>query len=225
MQKTCESVTCRKTEVKRKPTIDMTRSCKAPGSWTAVVVSLTGAPQLRFIDDDGVQCARLAFGMLLQPEVGDTVLVGSDGTTCWILQVLCRTGVPRARIAVPGANCLHIEAPQLSLCGDRTLHLETPKLSLVAASAELRVGVLHGVARSVQFVAGRLQVWAHFLQSCARTISVSADQRMTRVARSDTLEARDLRLSGEQIAELHGRQVRIKADENVLIDGNKILMG
>jgi hypothetical protein len=171
---------------------------------TRLRVSLAGQPQP--VD------ACVAAACLLQPETGDQVLLypvaqsGQAGQRYewWVLSVLQR-GQPTtpAKLSVPGAKAVTLQAPQLSL--------RTERLQLLATTA-------HVVARQLTRVARVFHAVGDIVTETCRTKSVVVTELNSTQAGTELLESKDALM-------LQGAQVMLDAQNTVRIDGKHILMG
>jgi hypothetical protein len=156
--------------------------------------------------------AFVAAACLLQPELGDQVLLYraqqmgdlAQANTWWILSVLQR-GQPAtaAKLSVPGAEAVTLQAPQLSL--------HTERLQVLATTA-------HVVARQLTRVARVFHAMGDIVTEQCRTKAVMVAELNSTQAGTELLESKDALL-------LKGAQVMLDAQHTVRIDGEHILMG
>ena len=156
--------------------------------------------------------AYVAAACLLQPETGDQVLLypvqhldqAALTGKWWILSVLLR-GQPTstAKLSVPGAEAVTLQAPQLSLHAER--------LQVLATTA-------HVVARQLTRVARVFHAMGDIVTEQCRTKAVMVAELNSTQAGTELLESKDALL-------LKGAQVMLDAQHTVRIDGEHILMG
>lgn len=156
--------------------------------------------------------ACVAAACLLQPEPGDQVLLyraqqlgeATQPDKWWILSVLQR-GQPAttARLSVPGANAVTLQAPQLSL--------HTERLQLLATTA-------HVVARQLTRVVRAFHAMGDIVTEQCRTKVVVVEEVNSTQAGTELLESKDAML-------LKGEQVMLDAKKTMRLDGQHILMG
>lgn len=180
---------------------------------------------VRFSNQETLLRAQLASSVLLQPQIGDVVLVALDGQDCWLLSVLQRRANSVAELAIKDAKCTIFESEELRFNALSTLHVRAHTLDLQSENLESRFDKVSIVARVVQAAALRLQLWANLLQSRSRSISVRAEQRITRIAHTDQLYAEEVVVESEELIRSRSRQIVTQAKENVRIDGKQIVMG
>lgn len=189
------------------------------GRWCpATVVALDDGLRVQVAGESVHRVAQMAAGALLQPQVGDTVLLAMHDADCWAVLVLARHAASQtAQLTVPGAATVLLTAPALSL--------QVDELNVSAARTAARLGAVRLSARVLHVVAQRLALWADVIHTQAQSLVLRAEQRVTRIDRVDLLQAGQVLMQGEQLIQLEGRQIQAQAKENVLIDGKRILMG
>lgn len=156
--------------------------------------------------------AGIAAACLLQPEVGDLVLLcktqqlsdGAQDNKWWILSVLQR-GQPAApaMLSVPGADAVSLQAPQLSLCTER-LHVRATTVHVVARQLTRLVNVFHAIGNTVT-------------EQC-RTKTLMVEEVNSTQSGTELRESKDVMM-------LKGSQLMLDAQQTVRIDGKHILMG
>jgi hypothetical protein len=185
------------------------------------------APQLQVqpAGQSQTHVARLAASALLQPQVGDLVLLAWPDGHCWVLSVLERHAGSPARLSVPGASSLALSSPKLQLQADHSLDIQTHRLELQAQHSQLRMGVVKLTARLVQVAAERLCTWAEVIQTRAQSLLVRAEQRVSQIDQVDLLHAGQVLTQADQLMQLKARHLQAKAEETVVVDGKQILLG
>ena len=181
--------------------------------------------QVQIMGQDQAHFAQLAASALLQPEIGDLVLIACGQDHCWLTSVLQRNTVGPAHIGVAHAQSLHLVHPRLHLRGINSLQVHTHSLQVHAEHAQARLGVLKLAARLVQVAAERMCTWAEHIHTQAHSLVVRAEQRVTKVDQVDHLQAGQVMTEAQGLMQLKARHLQAKAKDTVFIDGKQILMG
>lgn len=173
-------------------------SQSTPGLARATVAEVGGPNSYRL--DDGRQACRSA-SCLLQPQQHDQVLVweGDDGA-CYIVSILERTAGSNARLSVPGAEELTLDAPRVSLQADSLIRLISLQNLELCASA----GQLSAVASTINVTA-----LDHLIQSAAQCLG----------------QYENLLLEAKGLARLHAHQMLLSAQHDLRADAERISMG
>lgn len=158
----------------------------------------------RFRTERGTLASR-AFGCLVEPRVGDVVMLGEDDEgRSYILQVL-------ERPTAPGQS----QSAELSLPGCETLSLSSKELSIQGAKA---VAVRSGGDLELASVGGTLRmVAADIVSSAASSIVQLAQHWIGRAAQ--------MSLDASALLRTHGRHHVMTASQEMRIDGERIHMG
>jgi len=181
--------------------------------------------QVQIVGADQPQLAQLAASALLQPDIGDLVLLACSLDQCWLTSVLQRNTVGPAHIAVAHAQSLHLVHPRLHLQGTHSLQMHTHSLQVHAEHAQVQLGVVKLASRLVQVATERLCTWAEHIHTQAHSLVVRAEQRVTKVDQVDHLQAGQVMTEADGLMQLKARHLQAKAKDSVFIDGKQILMG
>lgn len=173
------------------------------GAWSDATV-------LHIDSNDGVRAryqlnnsaqAELAAGCLLQPEIGDTVLLYRNHTgEFFITQVLRCVGAATARISVPGASKMLLEQNEIALF----------------AANKLRLTSLRHI--DLTAIAGDVTIEAKNLFSAIREQWIEHAQHRISKAVSHMLEATGL-------LRLHSEQGLMTAKKDLKVDAERISIG
>jgi len=174
---------------------------------------------------DQPQFAQLAASALLQPEIGDLVLLARSLDQCWLTSVLQRNTVGPAHIGVAHAQSLHLVHPRLHLQGTHSLQIHAHSLQVHAEHAQVQLGVVKLASRLVQIATERLCTWAEHIHTQAHSLVVRAEHRVTKVDQVDHLQAGQVLTEAEGLMQLKARHLQAKAKDSVFIDGKQILLG
>lgn len=204
----------------------------------------------RAIDDDAAPQdlrAQLAPSCLLQPEIGDVVLLclapempstavrnGTHALPCrqHILAVLSRVDAAQSSVMLPGgvrfatqAGSLRVEGHEIELAASAALKARTPQLTIEAVRGDLRFGHANASAGSITACIGELQLFARKLATQVDRLLLKARNSFRTVAELDDLHAGRTRWEVDGHAQLHARQTTLLAEGVVKIDGQRIDLG
>ncbi|EGI77268.1 DUF3540 domain-containing protein [Hylemonella gracilis] len=164
----------------------------------ATVAEVCGPDSYRL--DDG-RLARRSSSCLLQAQKQDQVLVweGDEGA-CYILSILVRPTGSTARLSVPGADELTLDAPRVCLQAESLIRLISMQNLELCASA----GQLSAVASTINLTA-----LDHLIQSAAQCLG----------------QYENLLLEAKGLARLHAQQMLLSAQQDLRADAQRISMG
>jgi hypothetical protein len=167
--------------------------------------------------------ALRAESCLLQPELGDTVLVCSGvvvgvTTVSYVLAVLSRTDPQQGALMLPGGatltadnGSLSIAARQIDLAGQQALKLQAPQLAITAVQASMTFNSLNTIAQTITTTVGRL------LQRATDSFRWTQNLDESRAGR--------MRLQVSERLHIKAKHASMIAEGQVKIDGEKIDLG
>lgn len=196
---------------------------------------VTGAADHWFLlDHPHCVRARVAVSCLLQPQVGDTVLVSQaqSHTNGFVLAVLERPEAQHGQLTLPGNNHIHLtaggmtlQARQLHLQGQEQIDIASPAVNLTAVSSTVKVKHWQGWFDTVES-------YAVNVSTTAKTLSSKVGRLMQRVAESfrktdglDEVRAGRVRVQVEGHHQTQAQHISSTAQGFVKIDGQKIDLG
>lgn len=182
------------------------------------------------IDGHRVRSCR-ALGCLIEPEVGDVVLLGGDGRTRpWLLAVLERPGDAPIRLAARRDIEIAVTTGELRLAGATGLTLATPA-ALRLTSAELDVTTRAGRCAFKELTVAGCSLLARISQTrlVAEVLEAVAERLLTRARRSyrfveesDHLRSGTIDHRASGTAQLHADTTLLTAQTLVKIDAGQI---
>lgn len=196
---------------------------------------VTGVGNKFVVQTDSARYQALcAPSCLLQPEVGDRVLLvtDTDGDD-YVLAVLVRAGAGGARVNLPANTDMQTQGGALRISGHGGLALQSAQQISVQA-AQLRVDALQGDVTIHQMsIVG--EVW----RSCIDTVKTMGrnfdsvlERYHARVSRSyrsveelDQVKAGQIDYQADSSLQLHGKYALVTADELVKMDAEQIHLG
>lgn len=199
------------------------------------VTTVTGrADDWFFVQDYSVQRVKRAVSCVIEPEVGDLVLLcDAPHEHCgFILSVLLKSNSDAGRLCLPGGVTLQTEGKQLTvqadgidLRGREAIGLSTVHLDVNAAVATTRVGHLQTWAETIETTADRVTLFAKtFTQQLGRMIT-RVRESWRKVDGLDETQAARIRVHVEGAHQLNAEHVTVNAEGFVRIDGKTINLG
>ena len=181
----------------------------------ALVLDAGEGDCFRLASDAGETVAKRAFSCLIRPEAGDLVLVAGTGSDCHLLAVLDR---PTSAPAV-------ITLPAEAIVSGRKTELKSEILKIQSSDTEVKSGRLKmgggllGLDFAILSVSAKqmIVVVRNLVQRCRR-LRLEAGQNAS-------IAAGRLRISGKDGVVVGGREVDLKAEGAVKVDGRKIMLG
>ncbi|KAF1070024.1 DUF3540 domain-containing protein [Variovorax sp.] len=199
------------------------RPLPAPAAWTGnalgtVLQALPGDAFLVEAQAGGERwhCPRAA-SCLLQPSVGDTVLVaGPRRDQAYLIAVITQADPAQARLAVDGV---------LTLQAGTRLELAAPELDLQARKAQLEVG-------EMDYRGGEVRITTLVARFVGRTCETVLD-RLSVLTRSsfrlteevEQVRAGQIDYQAEETLRLHAKNTLVSSKGLVKVDGEQIHMG
>jgi len=199
------------------------------------VTTVTGrADDWFFVQDFSVQRVKRAVSCVIEPEVGDLVMLceAPNEHCSFILSVLLKSNSDAGRLCLPGGVTLQTEGKQLTvqadgidLRGRETIGLSTVHLDVNAAVATTRIGHLQTWAETIETTADRVTLFAKtFTQQLGRMIT-RVRESWRKVEGLDETQAARIRVHVDGAHQLNAEHVTVNAEGFVRIDGKTINLG
>ncbi len=172
----------------------------------------------------GWQC-RLAASCLLQPEMGDDVLIAGDRTQLWLLAVLTRADSHRASLlSVPGDLTL---APQgaLTLHSGQSLRLTGPELAIEAERGTCDINALRYRGQDLSAWIHSVSMVGHCLESVWHSLVQISHRLVRKVTQTEHARVGQLDYQAQDYARIHGQNVLITSEAVTKIDSEQIHLG
>ncbi|MEW6122663.1 MAG: DUF3540 domain-containing protein [Pseudomonadota bacterium] len=175
------------------------------------------------LDERDVPAAR-AFGCLVEPAVGDRVLVARTGGEVFILSILDRLVADAARIRVPGA--LTLAASDLTLEAGRRLVLSGAEDAVVRGErVSIQARTLSLVGRMLSVVMDQVRSVVRRHETMAEAVVVQAGERTTLVRGADVAQAGTLVQQVDTVSSSSAATTVIVAREDVRVDAKRVTVG
>lgn len=183
------------------------------------------APLTVVLDERDVPAAR-AFSCLVEPAVGDRVLVARVGADVFILSVLDRLVADGARVGVPGAGALTLAAPDLTLEAARRLVLSGGEDAVVRSErVSIQARTVSLVGRMLSIIMDQVRSVVRRDETMADTVVVQAGERTTLVRGADVAQAGTLVQQVETVSSSSAATTVIVAREDVRVDAKRVTVG
>lgn len=178
----------------------------------------------------GVTTASIAVGCLVEPQVGDRVLVSDDGEMCFVLTVLRRSS-PDRTIEVPGQLILSADSVTVSGrtrvdlgssgslgVGASSMALTSDELSIRSARVNVSGREANVHFRTARLVATGIETVSDRIIQCARNV-------VRKIEESETTYVRNLIQTVRENYFSRSKRTSITARKDVQVDGERIHMG
>lgn len=187
--------------------------------------------------DDTGPLAKRATGCLVEPQLGDRVLIAVHAEGRHVLTVLERGAAGGSagatRIAVDGDLDIHSHTGRLQLQapqGVRTVtagdaEVVAAELRLSAERSTVVVGALHYVGEELRSQLGRIVSVADSVESVAQRVVQRADRVYRFIAEAEQVRARYLEWAAEVAVNIKSKTTIMRSSELTKIDGQQIHLG
>jgi len=183
--------------------------------------------------ESGAVTARRSFSCLVEPLPGDAVLVCRAASGCYILSILERHGDQHACLAFEGDADLRVKQGRLRFAAQEGIDLVTagdtalvsPELSVNTLQAEVSIQSLSFFGTFLQAQIEKIKLIGQACDSIFERVSQRVKRSYRWVDELDQLTAGQLSYLVKKLMSLRGKYSILTAEEDVRIDGDKILMG
>lgn len=178
--------------------------------------------------------ASKAVSCLVEPLPGDTVLLSRTSSgKCYVMSILEREDQGPASLVFDGDVDFSAKAGRLRLAAREGIDLVSAKdtalisaqLSVNSAQAEVNIQNLFFFGNFLQGQIERIKLIGQACDSVFDRVSQSVQRCYRRVEELEQLTAGQLNYLVKKLMSLRGKYSVLTAEEDVRIDGDKILMG
>jgi Protein of unknown function (DUF3540) len=196
-------------------------------------VTATLGASFRVAVGSGEHDARRAVSCLVEPELGDHVLVAFHGAGCHVLAVLDRESEGPTRLVAPGDLEISAPAGRLSFSASEAVSVVSSG-EVSVASERLRASAADAsfAFKALSYVGGRLVAHVDAVRTVARSLETVAERCVERLGRSyrfieetEQVRARYLSYEAESCVQLRGHAAIVSSGELTKIDGAQIHVG
>ncbi len=182
--------------------------------------------RMHVVCGDAEHMATRAFSCLVEPAVGDRVLLAQVDDESFVIAVLDRMLLDAATLSAPGVERLTLAAPHLALAAGDTLAIVAPReVAIESRTVGIRAHAFSLVGRLVTLVADHLRSTARRREVVADQIAVQAQSRVAVVRDTDVLEAGTVVQSVAGITSTTATTAVLVAKEDVRFDGKRVTVG
>lgn len=178
--------------------------------------------------------ARRAASCLIEPEIGDTVLifVPENARDGFILSVLIKVNPNQGCVHLPGGAAfeaaqgnLNIKTKELSLHSTESMRLQTPSLNVSASHAQTHIKQASGLFQSIDIQALRISTTTKVMTTVAKRLIERVVDSLRWVDQVDQTHAGRVRTKVEGHFHVQSRHATMRSEGHVRIDGEKIDLG
>jgi hypothetical protein len=177
--------------------------------------------------------ARRAVSCLVEPEVGDRVLLASPDDACFILAVLEREAGKAARVVLDGDLEVRLPKGRFAVSSQEGIDLATAKeAALVAGRLAVNAVKADVVVEAMSFLGSRVHAEIERVKLVAEHFDSVLDRLHQRIKRSyrfveetDQVRADHLDYIAKKQVRVHGHDAILTADQLVKMDGEQVHIG
>ncbi|MEO7327689.1 MAG: DUF3540 domain-containing protein [Minicystis sp.] len=172
--------------------------------------------------------ARRAASCLLEPSLGDRVLVATEERgDAYVLAVLEQHNPETARLSVEGNLTLRSLRGKVTVAAQEGVDIvSAAAVKLMGSAVEVEaveaLSVLSGVVKAEL---GKVKMYASTLDSFFERVSLHAKQSFRTVDELDQVKARQIDYAASGNAHLRGENALISADDLVKLNGEQVHIG
>ncbi|MEA9390971.1 DUF3540 domain-containing protein [Acerihabitans sp. TG2] len=172
----------------------------------------------------GWQC-RLAASCLLQPELGDDVLIAGDQAQLWLLAVLTRADGDRpCLLSVPGDLAI-TPGGTLTLRSENSLHLIGQELEIKADRSKFHIKSMHYQGQDLAAWIPKVSIVGQRLESVWHTLVQISQRLLRKVTQTEHARVGQLDYQAKDYARIHAQNVIITSEAITKIDSEQIHLG
>lgn len=192
----------------------------APG----VVIEAVG--QRLVVAVDGVRCVSArAVSCIVEPRIGDDVLVFAQPGACHVLAVLTRRDLGDATLSLPDPSAAMIlQAHSVKLEAKARLDLVAPEIAVTTRRMNVVTDVLTQIARLASVIGETLTTAVGRQSTIAHRIDVKAKDRNTTVSGLDN-ERVGIRVTQSELSTASAAIVTVHARDDIRLDAKRVTIG
>lgn len=196
------------------------------------VIGVVG-PSLRVRVGSGDYEAKRALSCLVQPELGDEVLLALHDEGCHVLAVLDREGDAPTRLVAEGD--MEVSAPngRFTVAAAEGLRFVTPaeaaiaavKVRVTASEGSLAVGALSYVGEQLVAQVDRVKTVARSVESVADRWVQRVERAYRFIAESEQVRTKYYEVTAQAAVNIKAQATLVSSGELTKIDGGQIHLG
>jgi hypothetical protein len=177
--------------------------------------------------------ALRAKGCLVEPQVGDTVLVARSDGNAFVLSVLVGATEGESVVAVEGDLTLRSTKGRIAVVGNEGVNVTSggevavnaPKLTARTMTASLFADTLSYLGRKVEAHVDRVKVVGQVLETAIDNVSSRVKHSFRVVEEIERVKAKEVHVNAEATLNMHGKNTVMTAEKLVKLDGEQICIG
>jgi hypothetical protein len=214
---------------------NLARKLESKAVWQDVgAVTSREGPTFVVRGQEGTYRASRAVSCLVEPEIGDRVLVSAVGDDeAYVLAVLRRDADEAPTIAVDGDLRVRLASGRFEIAAQEGVVLASGKdVSVVSDEVRVNARTGHVVVEQLAMIGARVRAEIDGLKIAAKTIDQVAERVLQRVKRAyrfveeaEQVRAETLDYAADKSLSLRGENALVTAQELVKVDGSQIHVG
>jgi hypothetical protein len=196
-----------------------------------IVRSADGAFSAR--TEIGEMTAARAASCLVEPTVGDRVLLSVAGDECYVLAVLSHEDGAATRLVVDGDLEIHTRKGRLALAspdgidlvGGKDVSVVAGAFNVNAVTADMVLERLSFLGASLRAEVGKMKLFGGTLDATLDRISHRVKRSFRRVEELDEVRAEQIDYAAGKTLSLKGEQTVMTARGLVKVDGEQVHIG
>jgi hypothetical protein len=210
------------------------REQRAAFQEAGTVVAVEEGASLSVQAESGTYRARRAFSCLVEPVVGDVVLLsGLPDGACYVLAILEREAEVPARLVTEGDLEVRLPKGRFVVAAQEGVELvSAQQVSVTAGGVRVNADEGHVVLRQLSLLGSFVRAEFDTIKVFAESCDSAFDRLLQRVKRSyrfvsehDQVRAAQIDYTAENNATLRGGNTLISAKDLVKVDGEQIHLG
>lgn len=174
----------------------------------------------------GLITAERAVGCLLDPHVGDEVLLSVDGAgSAFILSILRRPEGTEAIVSFDGPASFRVAQGNLTLAAQGEIGLAAGRVAVDAEKAVVRLGLVSLVAERLESQVKRIKSVSKSVDAVCRRLTQRLGNSFRYVEEHDETQAQTQRVLVEDLLTMHSKNAMIVSEEHVTVNAEQIHLG
>lgn len=177
--------------------------------------------------------AKRAVSCLVEPELGDRVLLALHDEGCHVLAVLDREGEAPTRIVAEGDLELSAPAGRFTVAAQEGVYVVTPgdaalasgKVSVTAEEGSMAIGTLSYLGEQLVAQVGRVKTVARSVESTADRWVQRLDRAYRFIAHSEQVRTQYYEINAKAALNLKAQTTIVSSGELTKINGGQIHLG
>lgn len=177
--------------------------------------------------------AHRAKGCLVEPQIGDTVLVARSDDSAFILSVLVSAVESESVVTVDGDLTLRSTKGRVAIVGNEGVSVTSggevavnaPTLTARTMKATLFADTLSYIGRKVDAHVDRVKMVGQTLETAIDNVTSRVKHSFRVIDEIERVKAKELHVNAEATLNMHGKNTLMTAEKLVKLDGEQICIG